>query len=152
MASVVEDSMLNGYPPELRGDGNRFEQFRARWLDRDGQPRDFTFKLLATHDDLGPRHLLAIGDDITERKAAEASLAAALQAAEQASRAKSAFIANMSHEIRTPLNGVMAGADMLARRDGAPETRELAAMIRASAEALNSAHSNSRSKTDLRIA
>ena len=104
---------------------------------RDGGPRDFTFKLLATHDDLGPRHLLAIGDDITDRKAAEESLASALQAAEQASRAKSAFIANMSHEIRTPLNGVMAGADMLARRDAAPETRELAAMIRASAEALN---------------
>ena len=104
---------------------------------RDGEARDFTFKLLATHDDLGPRHLLAIGDDITDRKAAEESLASALHAAEQASRAKSAFIANMSHEIRTPLNGVMAGADMLARRDAAPETRELAAMIRTSAEVLN---------------
>ena len=35
MASFVEDSMLNGYAPELRGDGKRFEQFQARWLGYD---------------------------------------------------------------------------------------------------------------------
>jgi 3-oxoadipate enol-lactonase len=35
MASVVEDAMLNGYAPELRGDTGRFEQFRARWLGND---------------------------------------------------------------------------------------------------------------------
>src|ERR1700761_3778903 len=32
MAFAVDDSMLNGYPPELRGDLRRFERFRARWL------------------------------------------------------------------------------------------------------------------------
>src|SRR2546421_11161817 len=32
MAFAVEDSMLNGYAPELRGDIARFERFRSRWL------------------------------------------------------------------------------------------------------------------------
>ncbi len=40
-----------------------------------------------------------------------------LDAAEGASRAKSAFLANMSHEIRTPLNAII-GLNYLMRRDG----------------------------------
>jgi PAS domain S-box-containing protein len=100
------------------------------------EPRHFNFKVLATHDDAGPRHLVTIGDDVTERRAAAESLQTALEAAQQASQAKSAFIANMSHEIRTPLNGILAGADLLAGERLSDRGRELAVMIRASGRAL----------------
>jgi 3-oxoadipate enol-lactonase len=35
MAFAVENAMLGGYAPELRGDIARFERFRARWLGND---------------------------------------------------------------------------------------------------------------------
>ncbi|MGH8676626.1 MAG: PAS domain S-box protein, partial [Burkholderiales bacterium] len=44
------------------------------------------------------RGIVAVYEDITERKAAERALHAAKQAAEEATQAKSMFLANMSHE------------------------------------------------------
>ena len=61
----------------------------------------------------------------------------ALESAEQANKAKTAFLSNMSHEIRTPMNAII-GLDNIALNDpDTPEkTREYLEKIGASAEHL----------------
>jgi PAS domain S-box-containing protein len=104
--------------------------------DADTATRHFLTKVLATYDDMGPRHLITLSADVTAQRTAAASLRAALEAAEQASLAKSTFLANMSHEIRTPLNGIVAGADILARSELTPRARELVDIIQTSGKSL----------------
>ncbi|AYH42143.1 CHASE domain-containing protein [Azoarcus sp. DN11] len=56
--------------------------------------------------------------------------------AEQASRAKSAFLATMSHEIRTPMNGVIGLVDVLSRTGLTEEQADLVKTVRESSTSL----------------
>lgn len=58
-------------------------------------------------------HLLAVQEDITERKESEKKLLDAIAKAEEMSRLKSNFLSNMSHELRTPLVGMLGLSELL---------------------------------------
>lgn len=107
---------------------NRAKDGRLYWVDTTIVPMP--------GPDGRPDRYVSVRYDITARKATDAALADALQKANQATVAKSAFVANMSHEIRTPLNGVIAMAGALARTGLDERQQEMVALLKTSGETL----------------
>ncbi len=79
------------------------------------------------------RHFTGVMRDIREHVRIMKDLEQARNEAEQANKAKSAFLAAMSHEIRTPMNGVVGMIDMLRQTSLSGYQVEMADLIRDSA-------------------
>ncbi len=63
-------------------------------------------------------------------------LTRAREAAESASRAKTAFLANMSHEIRTPMNAILGASELLEETELSGEQNRYIRLLRGSGETL----------------
>ncbi|NQW01715.1 MAG: hypothetical protein HQ483_18570 [Rhodospirillales bacterium] len=77
--------------------------------------------LRQSHDALEERvatRTKELSSEIAERKRVEVELLHAMNEAEKATRAKSAFLSNMSHELRTPLNGIIGYLELLTTDQG----------------------------------
>lgn len=77
-----------------------------------------------------------VGRDIHEQKLAIQLLQEAKENAENANRAKSAFLSTMSHEIRTPLNSIVGMTSLLKTTPLTDEQRDYVETARSSSETL----------------
>jgi PAS domain S-box-containing protein len=80
--------------------------------------------------------LVAVYQDMTERRQVENALREARDLAEHAASARAAFLANMSHEIRTPMNAVLGFVELILDTELSSEQRRALELVRSSSEAL----------------
>jgi two-component system sensor histidine kinase/response regulator len=99
-------------PPLLRAHSHS-HQIEREYIARDGQRIPVLVSTTAMRSE--GDHLICLAQDLRERKRAEDELRVAKEKAEDANRAKSAFLAIMSHEIRTPLNAVLGYTQLMLR-------------------------------------
>ncbi|HNA27895.1 MAG TPA: PAS domain S-box protein, partial [Nitrospira sp.] len=118
---------------------------------KDGERLTVLVSITALHDSAGVTSgFLAMGIDITKRKAAENALTTAARELErrnielaqardealQAAKLKADFLATMSHEIRTPMNAIIGMTGLLLDTALSAEQHEFADTVRRSSDSL----------------
>jgi PAS domain S-box-containing protein len=124
------------YSALIKGERDN-DEYENRFIRRYGRivVANGRFKLL--RETAGkPAHLVALTEDIAERKRAEAELVTARDIAEAATKAKSDFLANMSHEIRTPMNAILGMTHLALKTDLSPKQRDYLTKTKTAAQSL----------------
>jgi PAS domain S-box-containing protein len=135
------------YPGDLPASLDRVARLRRgefpsyslekRYVRKDGTPVWVDLSVSIQRDAAGaPAYLIAVVQDISERKWLESELRQAMEAAERASRAKSEFLAHVSHEVRTPLNAILGMNELALDTPLTERQRKYLTVMRSSAEAL----------------
>ena len=108
--------------------------FFALWKKKGSDQRAKYQKEILLQQEKGMKELRALNKELEE---AQDVTAQALQSAEGANKAKTAFLANMSHDIRTPMNAII-GLAALIEHDAGDENRvrEYVSRIQVSSQAL----------------
>jgi len=119
------------------GERGSVQDIETTVLTRRGEVRIVAWHDTILHGDDGSIvGTISSGEDITERRRAEAAIVAARQQAEAANQAKSAFLARISHELRTPLNAILGFSDIIRREAlgplGSPRYKEFTEDIHSS--------------------
>lgn len=151
MTGYTEEEIIGRTAVELKLWVNQEERGKLfQLLTEEGTVRNFEFNFKTKYEKIrtallsaeiieinGQTCVLAVSQDITERKQVEVALQQAKEEAEVANKAKSEFLANMSHELRTPLNAIL-GFSQLMNRSGSlnPEQQENLSIITRSGEHL----------------
>jgi PAS domain S-box-containing protein len=120
---------------EARARGGEIVRVEVERRRKDGHPIQVRLSAAAVKA-TAEGALVALYEDISDRKAAEQAMRAARDLAERVARARSAFLANMSHEIRTPMNAVLGFVELVLDTELAPEQRRALELVRSSSEAL----------------
>ncbi|MEC5160335.1 MULTISPECIES: response regulator [unclassified Janthinobacterium] len=134
MRAMHRDGMaryLAGGAPRVVGR----ERVELPGLHKDGST--FLLELAVNAIEIQGRGLfVGIVRDVTEKKRAEQDVRVAMEQAQLANSAKSAFVAHMSHELRTPMNAVLGMAHLMGTTRLSMEQRRYLDMIRSSGNSL----------------
>src|SRR5262249_40350496 len=104
---------------------------------KDGSPVWVDLSVSLQRDATGtPAYMIAIMQDISERKRLEGELRRAMEAAEAASRAKSDFLAPVSHEGRTPPTATLGMNELTLDTPVTDQQRKYLTVVQSAAEAL----------------